>query len=56
MNEGSEGNGLLLEVVEVFVVNADYLELVKLRGLYVLDFSSLIFNLFSHLSALLKVV
>ena len=56
MNERSEGNGLLLQVVEVFVVDAHYLELVKLRCLYVLDFSSLIFNLFSHLSTLFKVI
>lgn len=52
----SEGNGLLLEVVEVLIVDADNLELVKLSCLYVLDFGPLIFNFFSNLSTLFKVI
>ena len=53
---GSEGNGLLLEVVEVLIIDADNLELIKLSCLYVLDFGPLIFNFFSDLSTLFKVI
>ena len=52
----SEGNGLLLEIVEIFIINADDLELINLGCLYVLDFGPLIFNFFSDLSAFFEVI
>jgi hypothetical protein len=52
----SEGNGLLLEIIKIFVINSDNFKLVELGSLYVLDFSPLIFNFFSDFSSLLQIV
>ena len=53
---GSEGNCFLLQVVEIFVINADNFELIELGCLYVLDFSPLIFNFFSNFSTLFEII
>ena len=53
---GSEGNCFLLQVVEIFVINADNFELIELGSLYVLDFGPLIFNFFSNFSTLFEIV
>ena len=53
---GSEGNCFLLQVVEIFVINADNFELIELSCLYVLDFGPLIFNFFSNFSTLFKII
>ena len=53
---GSEGNCFLLQVVEIFVINADNFELIELGCLYVLDFGPLIFNFFSNFSTLFEIV
>ena len=52
----SEGDSLLLKLVEVFIIDANNLKLVNFSGLYVLDLLSLIFNFLSDLAALLEVV
>lgn len=52
----SEADGLLLQLIEIFVVDVRILELGNLSSLYVANLLSLVLDFLAHFSALLKVV
>jgi hypothetical protein len=52
----SEGNSLLFKIIEVFVGNANFDKLFKFSSLDIFNFGPFVLNIFSDLSALLKVV